>query len=123
MLNEPSFDSNAQRRAVRMTTYDPDKHVTAAELRNQGIPIPEQIPAEAFVPRDGYRAFKLWAPLKETGDTGPKGPDAACQDVELPPRQEASLLKLRVVFRQPFQLDGSVYLVDPAGNIRLKKED
>ena len=39
-----------------MTGYNPDLHITAAELRSAGVDIPEHIPDAAYMVRSGWRA-------------------------------------------------------------------
>jgi len=92
-----------------MTAYDPTKHVTAQELRGQGIPIPRQIPDDAYIPQDG------WALVTEKFDVIPEGT-----------YKERIALRMTVDFKEPFRDDRHIYWVDPKGNIlteQIEQED
>ena len=91
-----------------MIKYNPSRHITARDLRKGGIPIPLQIPADAFILRNGWKAST------ERYDDDP------------PPQPNGKRLALRmtVEFKEPFRDEsGNVYWVDPKGNIQIEQED
>jgi hypothetical protein len=51
-----------------MDAYDPQKWITAGELRGMGWPLPKEIPDEAMAPRDSMDVETLHRDL--TGDEG-----------------------------------------------------
>ena len=91
-----------------MPEYSEKRHITAAELRAQGIPVPEPIPAHAFVDRDSYSVQKTYG--DDLDRDGPQG------DPERNPAHR-SVLRMVVQFSSPF-CDGTYrYDVDSKGNI------
>jgi len=102
-----------------MTEYNPARHITAAELIAEGVPIPSPIPAAAFIRRGSYSVNR-----RKSDDTepleGPRGPGVS-GDL-LPKSSRKVVMRMTLACREPFRLNGMIYAVDPDGNIRIEKE-
>lgn len=78
--------------------------VTARQLRMLGIPIPEEIPGEAWIPQDSYRM--------QTADSRMNPPEVGAGRL---------LVRMTASFREPFRYQNTRFVVDRQGNI--VKED
>jgi hypothetical protein len=53
-----------------MVTYDPAKHISASELRQLQVHVPEDVPDWAFIPRESVRKPAAWQNMRSTADVG-----------------------------------------------------
>jgi hypothetical protein len=94
-----------------MSGYHPARHITAKELRSQGVPVPRQIPDHAFMRRDGFR-------LKTVKET-----DTALEEArkKLKPGSWQRVVQMTMECETPFQDEQNIYHVDPQGNILVEQ--